>query len=199
MNQTSNYQLNQWQLHDRIQMQDFNADNAKIDAALKAEADARTAGDLWVKLKEQTLSADAPQIDINLSGIDLSQYRQLDLWLDPVLKSGGPDSFFIRVNNLTEGYYIGAQATGYMGQIDTGTEQSRFCFGCYHFYLTNSIAGTTDHARVTGSGMNGRFSEQFCGIELAPAKLHTINILGWKTGFTNVLKGTKVRIYGWKK
>ena len=43
MNQTSNYQLNQWQLHDRVMMQDFNADNAKIDAALKAEADARAA------------------------------------------------------------------------------------------------------------------------------------------------------------
>jgi hypothetical protein len=42
-NQTSNYQLSQWERSDKIQMEDFNADNAKIDAALKAEADARTA------------------------------------------------------------------------------------------------------------------------------------------------------------
>ena len=34
MNQTGNYQLNQWELADRIQMEDFNSDNAKIDAAL---------------------------------------------------------------------------------------------------------------------------------------------------------------------
>ena len=34
MNQTPNYQLNQWDKSDRIMMEDFNADNAKIEAAL---------------------------------------------------------------------------------------------------------------------------------------------------------------------
>ena len=34
MNQTSNFGLNQWEKEDRIQMEDFNADNAKIEAAL---------------------------------------------------------------------------------------------------------------------------------------------------------------------
>lgn len=34
MNQTTNFGLNQWSSTDRIQMEDFNADNAKIDAAL---------------------------------------------------------------------------------------------------------------------------------------------------------------------
>lgn len=36
MKQTSNYQLNQWEKTDRILMEDFNGDNAKVDAALKA-------------------------------------------------------------------------------------------------------------------------------------------------------------------
>ena len=36
MGQTANYQLNLWDKTDRIQMEDFNADNAKIDAALTA-------------------------------------------------------------------------------------------------------------------------------------------------------------------
>ena len=35
MKQTSNYQLNQWEKTDRILMEDFNGDNAKVDAALK--------------------------------------------------------------------------------------------------------------------------------------------------------------------
>ena len=35
MNQTPNYQLNQWEKTDRIRMEDFNADNAKIEAALE--------------------------------------------------------------------------------------------------------------------------------------------------------------------
>ena len=36
MTKTTNYQLNQWAKSDRIMLEDFNADNAKIDAALGA-------------------------------------------------------------------------------------------------------------------------------------------------------------------
>jgi len=39
MTKTTNYQLNQWAKSDRIRMDDFNADNAKIDAAIKAVAE----------------------------------------------------------------------------------------------------------------------------------------------------------------
>lgn len=38
-NQTSNYQLNQWEPTDAVQRVDFNADNAKLDAALKNLSD----------------------------------------------------------------------------------------------------------------------------------------------------------------
>ena len=37
-NYTTNYQLNQWAKSDRIMMDDFNADNQKIDAALAAKS-----------------------------------------------------------------------------------------------------------------------------------------------------------------
>ena len=43
MNRTSNYNLCQWEESDRVQRTDFNEDNVKIDAAIKAEADARSA------------------------------------------------------------------------------------------------------------------------------------------------------------
>lgn len=36
MKQTTNYNLSQWEINDRILMTDFNTDNAKIDAALHA-------------------------------------------------------------------------------------------------------------------------------------------------------------------
>ena len=36
MTKTTNYQLSQWAKSDRLMMDDFNADNAKIDAALGA-------------------------------------------------------------------------------------------------------------------------------------------------------------------
>jgi len=42
MNQTSNYQLNQWGAADRILREDFNRDNAKIDAALAGMAAAQS-------------------------------------------------------------------------------------------------------------------------------------------------------------
>ena len=38
MNQTTNYQLSQWESTDRILMSDFNSDNSKIDAALSTLA-----------------------------------------------------------------------------------------------------------------------------------------------------------------
>lgn len=38
MKQTEHYQLNQWEASDRILMEDFNNDNAKLDAALAALA-----------------------------------------------------------------------------------------------------------------------------------------------------------------
>ena len=43
LQQTSNYQLSQWDAEDRIQREDFNGDNAKVDAALKAQSDEITA------------------------------------------------------------------------------------------------------------------------------------------------------------
>ncbi|MEY8420840.1 hypothetical protein AALA83_16405 [Oscillospiraceae bacterium 44-5] len=42
-NHTPNYQLCQWERTDKVMMEDFNADNAKIDAAIKA-VDVKTSG-----------------------------------------------------------------------------------------------------------------------------------------------------------
>lgn len=43
MKQTENYQLNQWEQSDRILMEDFNNDNAKLDAALAGQGSQLTA------------------------------------------------------------------------------------------------------------------------------------------------------------
>ena len=40
-NHTTNYQLNQWEATAQVLRSDFNQDNQKIDAALKANADAQ--------------------------------------------------------------------------------------------------------------------------------------------------------------
>ena len=41
MKKTTNYQLNQWDKSDRIQMEDFNADNLKIEQALAEHSEAQ--------------------------------------------------------------------------------------------------------------------------------------------------------------
>ena len=66
LNQTTNYQLSQWESTDRILMSDFNSDNAKLDAALKAHSDAIAgkAAQSTVNSLTQTVSAKANQSDL---------------------------------------------------------------------------------------------------------------------------------------
>lgn len=81
-NHTTNYQLSQWAADDRIQMDDFNADNAKIDAALKAETDARAAGDAALqaavngKADSSTVAALQTAVNAKASAAALSALSQ---------------------------------------------------------------------------------------------------------------------------
>lgn len=52
-NHTINYQLNQWEPTDQVLRTDFNADNAKIDAALKGLRDIIISGDLLLQVFDQ--------------------------------------------------------------------------------------------------------------------------------------------------
>ena len=77
-NHTTNYNLNQWEGTDKVLRTDFNEDNAKIDAALKTNADAiaaetaaRTAAvsskadAATVAALSQTVSGKADQADVD--------------------------------------------------------------------------------------------------------------------------------------
>ena len=60
-NQTANYDLNQWLSTDQVQRTDFNADNAKLDAALAGKAEAETVSALQtaVAAKAEQTAVDA--------------------------------------------------------------------------------------------------------------------------------------------
>ena len=58
MKQTGAYQLNQWELTDRIRMEDFNSDNAKVDAALSA-----LSGRVDTKAEQAALTALSSRVD----------------------------------------------------------------------------------------------------------------------------------------
>ncbi len=72
-NKTSNLGLNQWVLTDPLLMEDMNADNRKIDAAVTAA----TGANYMVKLLDTTLSANAQQVDLDLSAIDLTKFSMI--------------------------------------------------------------------------------------------------------------------------
>ncbi len=63
MNRTTNYNLNQWEADDKIQRTDFNADNAKIDAALAGKAEQSALSALT-----QTVAGLPPQIPAIITG-----------------------------------------------------------------------------------------------------------------------------------
>ena len=107
MTKTTNYQLNQWAKSDRVMMDDFNADNAKIDAALKANADAiaaettaRIAGDALVKLKEITVTSETTQLSIDMSDIDLNLYEKIILY--PHLPGNDITDFRFHLNDAAK-------------------------------------------------------------------------------------------------
>lgn len=98
-NKTNTYQLNQWVLDDPLLMADFNADNSRIDSALRGLSGSisNTAASLnstietlpFKKIKEITASASASAVSLDVSDLDFSRYSRVDL---KVIFSNGQNS-----------------------------------------------------------------------------------------------------------
>lgn len=100
MQKTNSFNLNQWEKSDRIMMEDFNADNAKLEAALNK---------IWdtfplVKLMNQTLEEATTHTDLDLSGMDLTNYRLLRLSVRFPSSSIPAYYLALQVNGLSTGY-----------------------------------------------------------------------------------------------
>lgn len=89
MQQTEHYQLNQWELDDRIQMEDFNHDNQNIEAALAAQAaelDAKAshmeleAAQKWVKIGEAMLSAASKTLTVTVPNVEQYHHLEMDFY-----------------------------------------------------------------------------------------------------------------------
>ncbi len=129
MNKTEHYNLNQWDKSDRIMMEDFNRDNANLDAAIQAEATARLAGAAALEaaiaakpafemLRTVTTSAQAQIVELDISNISLAQY----FYIIVVSKMNGSAYFQAYLNS------IGGDVSSYFpGQMNTG--RSCFAYG----------------------------------------------------------------------
>ena len=120
MKQTEHYGLNQWELADRIQMEDFNGDNEKVDAALaglREEIAAVRGSVLCEKLVDYTTTAAAQQVDIDVSGIDFTQYVRIDLSIND---TGNTGNLNLRVNHLTS--YTDVNTVGSGSGLNASTD-----------------------------------------------------------------------------
>ena len=97
---TEHYNLNQWELSDRILHTDFNRDNAILDTALWQLGQRGI-----VKLKEIVTTASVQQIDLDVTDIDWDSYRWIEICAEAI-GTTAPNGI-IRLNGLSGGtdYY----------------------------------------------------------------------------------------------
>ena len=102
-NQTTNYQLNQWESTDQVLRTDFNADNAKLDAALAA-LDSGKADQSALNALSSTVSSLSANVTANLTKLTFGTYvgngeasRTISLGFTPlaifVIEAGGRTFF----------------------------------------------------------------------------------------------------------
>lgn len=175
MGQTANYQLNQWVKTDRIQMEDFNSDNAKIDAALKANADAvatkaesatvsalqaaLNAKSAFTPLKSGTIAQQATTFSIDVSDVDWSVWEYV--LLDLNLKGSG--YVVVLPNNSNDGCWnSNTDAEGVVGVV-SASQYRRLRFSV---------------AKKSGRNLSAfmEFSSRGGNNSLTYAELNTLNI-----------------------
>lgn len=104
MTSTEHLQLNQWAPEDRILRQDFNSDNAKVDAAVAAlEGELRP-----TLIREVVTSAAADVVQLDISDIDWSQWSRVMIDADVRTESD--------TTPITLTYYVGLTSRE-MGQV----------------------------------------------------------------------------------
>lgn len=182
---TSNIGLNQWQRSDFFVMDDFNADNQKIDAAFGKVA--------YVKLADITTAADANQVDVDLSSFDMSKYSELRVTLRCNASASSTAAMKLCVNDLTDTIYKcgSAGTTDYLTNPYMGT-------GGYLSYITVApLPGGRITAICFGISCDSgaASSSNRGGVTLAAqtwlTKLNFISASGY-----SILAGTRITVYG---
>lgn len=108
MEYTSKYQLSQWSAEDRILRTDFNADNAKIEAALSSLGQAQT-------LDSVNLSAASNTFSFDLNEIDWGQWQVIAVTVDAPKNSITYETpWACTLNNNTASGHGTASATDFL-------------------------------------------------------------------------------------
>ena len=192
MRQTTNYQLSQWDASDRILREDFNADNAKLDAAVANLSDnlTETAAQLRgenvrVKLLDKSLATAASSMLIDLSVLDLSPYLWVELYasfpagnLDPTLH--------LEANS----YNMGSSITRNYAAVGASDSDSHAGLMAW---LWTYPGGNLIHCVSMAAGEGGpAFSHSTCQGKLAQQSYCYLS----EAYSYNLPAGSRVRLYG---
>ncbi|MEG2814867.1 MAG: hypothetical protein RR885_01460 [Oscillospiraceae bacterium] len=157
-NKTANLSLNQWTLDDPFLMEDFNADNRKLDAAiwgLNAKAE-------FNKIKEITVTTkDSAQIDLDVSDIDFGKYYFLILTVDAI------EQCVMRINLSKDASYYGI---GYSG----AQNESLVAIVRGHKYIFYPMKNGNAVVEVLGLGSNNLLVGK---TEIKYSEIKTMNLI----------------------
>lgn len=101
-NYTEHYGLCQWEATDQVLREEFNADNAKLDAALSQMP--------YVKIASLKTQQDTEQFSMDVSQINFEDYLRVDLFFLRAPRQNSPVS--LRVNGITENHCLVASGIG---------------------------------------------------------------------------------------
>ena len=235
MEKTSQYQLNQWAAEDRILREDFNRDNANVEAGLVALGERVTAEEAarqaavsaeqnareqavssaksqldaakaektalaalqaqvdampFVKLREVTTSAAAVQVDVSMSGIDLSQYAYV--MVVPIL-SCNEATVYLRVNGISDKYYdIGGTSRAYLASM--GNQLNAYYHLVRLFGTGGQVVSIHEYAGYAGNG-SAQYGILRSNSGVTPATVQTLNFVT-SDGATMIEAGSKIAMYG---
>ena len=177
-----------WAGTDRILVEEFNDNCDKIDAALKALEDAQTV----VKLLDMTTTEVLSEVTLDLSGIDLTRYHKLDIWLMPNLSGIGGRTARLYANGTD---LLCSTSAGYSAASLSGL--------CFHIYLGHSIGGSATYCYIGFSDANGTDESTLRVSQITPDQLTsfrlTIEPTGNSTAPAQMEIGSTLQIYGLKK
>ena len=213
MRETSNYKLNQWDKTDRIEMEDFNEDNQKIDAALAAEKQARESADAAQASALRGELAAEKQARENADAAQLSTLRNENLWvkIGETELSGTASQISVPVENPSryERLIVQFSTSGpkvLYFSINGGTSASLF----NNSYASVSCTGQAELVRGYPSGVYALCSNAMYDDEniwklgsnfyLRSTGFASLSALGLRAGSGETLAaGTHVVVYGLKK
>ncbi len=185
MKKTQHYGLCQWDGEDRILREDFNEDNAKLDTAI-AEVKERN---YFEKLADVTTTQSCQQLDVDLSGVDFTQYDRLII--HPMIKTDTVDTAFIRLNGRADTIYSNDD---YLAMF-CAVYNSKAGAGKLELILDTFLFGSS--YMVAPGDSIPKVSESFVVVKpetVTPKNLTQLNF--YCASSRPVLSGTKVRVYG---